>query len=389
MSEKIKLGFTSPHFYPATIYGGPVFSSLNTLKELANIGVDVKVITSNVNRNNRLAVQTGKWLYLPDHIQVKYYNETITDRISYPLLKNQKYDFIDRELLWTHYIFSYTVPATLRLAKRLGKPVILSPRGSLAKWILQNGLGFKMQWIKIFIKPYENLITWHATSDQEEKEIRSIFPYAKVVIIPNGISLEDFSPRERKDKTWYQRFSPGVTPERVIVSSGRLHKKKGFDILIDAFKKVGTEYPNLCLYIAGMDEGEGGNLKNMVKDLGLVGKVFFTGQLSKTDLNEFLSNADLFALPSHNENFGNVYAEALAAGIPILASKMTPWQEVEKYNCGKWVENNIENTALALSQLLNSDLEQMGGNACKYVMRFEWKNIAKQFYHTFTSLIKG
>ncbi len=60
-------------------------------------------------------------------------------------------------------------------------------------------------------------------------------------------------------------------------------------------------------------------------------------------------------LASHHENFGMVYAEALAAGTPVVASTNTPWQDVEKYNCGKWVENTPEKFAKAINEILNSD----------------------------------
>ena len=90
-------------------------------------------------------------------------------------------------------------------------------------------------------------------------------------------------------------------------------------------------------------------------------------------------------MPSHNENFGNVYVESLATGTPIVASKMTPWSEVEKYNCGKWIENNVEKTSEAIYEILNKDRETMRVNSKKLAQTYDWKNIALKFKNCKTS----
>nr|QKQ37162.1 glycosyltransferase [Escherichia coli] len=72
-------------------------------------------------------------------------------------------------------------------------------------------------------------------------------------------------------------------------------------------------------------------------------------------INCILNAADVFALPSHNENFGNVYLESLAAGTPILASKHTPWSIVEQFGCGQWVNNDEVSVTNALKLLFEGD----------------------------------
>jgi glycosyltransferase involved in cell wall biosynthesis len=75
-----------------------------------------------------------------------------------------------------------------------------------------------------------------------------------------------------------------------------------------------------------------------------------------------------------------VYAEALAAGTPVVASKNTPWQDVEKHNCGKWVENTPEKFAEAITEILNSDSIQMGKNGNDFISEYlSWDKIAKAF----------
>lgn len=159
---------------------------------------------------------------------------------------------------------------------------------------------------------------------------------------------------------------------------GRLHKVKGFDILISSMSNVQRQ--DVILFIAGEDFGEKKNLEEMIDKLGLREKVFLIGSIEGSEKIGFLRNADVFALASHHENFGMAYAEALAAGTPVIASRNTPWQEVEKFNCGKWVENTPQKFADAINELLNSDPVQMEKNGSGYINEyFNWENLADKF----------
>ena len=139
--------------------------------------------------------------------------------------------------------------------------------------------------------------------------------------------------------------------------------------------------------IAGEDFGEKPSLNNIINQKKLANEVFLIGKLDGNEKLEFLHNADVFALPSHHENFGMVYAEALAAGIPIIASKNTPWQDAEKFGLGKWVENTPEEFAEAIKQVLNSDSKKMGEIGKKYVEeKFCWEKIARLFIDKINSI---
>jgi glycosyltransferase involved in cell wall biosynthesis len=126
----------------------------------------------------------------------------------------------------------------------------------------------------------------------------------------------------------------------------------------------------------------------MIDKLGLKEKVFLLGRIEGLEKIEFLRNADVFALASHHENFGMSYAEALAAGTPIAAGTNTPWQEVAKYNCGKWVENTPEKFAEAIREILNSDPMQMGRNGSKFIKEnFSWDKIGNHFKEVVETMI--
>jgi glycosyltransferase involved in cell wall biosynthesis len=147
-------------------------------------------------------------------------------------------------------------------------------------------------------------------------------------------------------------------------------------------------FRDLVLLIAGEDFGERGNLQKLIDKLELQEKVFLIGTIEGKAKIEFLRNADVFALASHHENFGIVYAEALAAGTPVVASKNTPWQDVKKYNCGLCVENTPDVFAEAINEILKSDPKQMGKNGSKYIAEnFSWDKISNQFNEVIKAII--
>ena len=387
----MKINIIIPAFYPATVYGGPIFSSLHASEEISKLDIDVYVSTTNANMKKKLDVKTNIWINFKDNLYVKYYNTSFIHTVSIPMFINTFNDIRKSDLVHIQSVFNISTIFALIYSKVLNKPNILSVRGQFGEWCLNNGSKIKSSFLEYLIKPFTKETVWHATAQQEKDEILSIFPNTKVEIIPNGIEYDKFQNSNTLSKQEYiKKFTnQDFEPNKIIVSMGRLQKKKGFDILINSFNETLKSYPNSILLIAGGDEGEEKNLKNQIKNLNLEKNVFLVGTISGQDKIDFLANADLFCLPSHNENFGNVYIESLATGTPIVASKMTPWSEVEKYNCGKWVENSIEETSKAMNEILLQDREIMRTNSKKLAQTYDWKNIALKFKKLFDKLLEN
>lgn len=386
----MKINLVTPSFYPATVYGGPIFSTLNICKSLAKLDVEVYVSTTNTNRDSKLNVKTNKWITFENFFFVKYYDETKVGTISIPLLLNLWRDIKSSDIVYLQAIFSTPTPAALLYAMIFKKPILLSPRGSFCTWCLKQGSRFKQLWMKLIINPFGNHVFWHATSEAEKKDILKLFPKSKVVVIPNGIAVDTFSKVNVLDKKAFSKkyIDKEIAVSKIIVSMGRLHKVKGFDILIKSFVEVLKFYHDAILCIAGKDVGEQEQLEELVKELELEDSVYFIGEVSEQDKIDFLGNADLFVLASHTENFGNVYVESLATGTPIIASTGTPWQLVEDADCGKWVENTPEKIASAILEMLQKDRETMKKNSRKLAQKYDWKNIALQFKKVFEKMME-
>jgi len=134
--------------------------------------------------------------------------------------------------------------------------------------------------------------------------------------IHNGVDIERFT-----DKTPYQRARP------YVLALGRLTRKKGFDILLQAFARVADAAPDTDVVIAGEGE-ERNNLEAQARDLKIQHRVHFHGKASPRDVVRLLNGAKGLVIPSRSEPFGIVALEALAAGKRVLASRVGGLREL-------------------------------------------------------------
>jgi glycosyltransferase involved in cell wall biosynthesis len=385
------LSLVIPSFYPAVVYGGPIFATLEASQALSNENVEVYVSTTNANGTKRLPIKIGKFLKQNESFFIKYYDELFVNRFSLHMLFSLWKDIKKADVVHVQSIFSAPTPIALFYCKIFDKKTLLSPRGSLCKWGLNGKNSFKNIWLKFLINPFIKNINWHATSPEEMQDIKDIYPNAKIKLISDGVDVEKYDSYNKLSPSEYIKKFCKREPEsvsKIIVSMGRIHKVKGFDILIKSFYEALKFDENMILLIAGKDDGFKSELKKLRKVLNLKNRVFFVGDLYSENKVDFLSNADLFVLPSHTENFGIVYAESLATGTPIIASTNTPWSIVEEYDCGKWVENNVDETTKAMKEILLKDRETMRINSKKLAQEFDWKNIAKEFKNLFEEMVK-
>jgi glycosyltransferase involved in cell wall biosynthesis len=135
---------------------------------------------------------------------------------------------------------------------------------------------------------------------------------------------------------------------------GRFHPKKGLDILIEAFANSLASHPDWDLVIAGPDQvGQQAVLQALAERLGVANRITWTGMISGSLKWGALAASEVFVLPSHQENFGIVVAEALACKLPVIVSnKVNIWREIESYQAGLVCNDSMESTRSALNQWL-------------------------------------
>src|SRR5207302_788705 len=136
---------------------------------------------------------------------------------------------------------------------------------------------------------------------------------------------------------------------------GRLHPKKGCDILLDAFARLSSR-ESTSLILAGPDQiGWEKDLRRQVESLNLTDRVVFTGMLQGAMKQGAFASADAFVLPSHQENFGISVVEALAAGVPVLISnRVNIWREIDADRAGYVEPDDLAGTLRLLQRWIDT-----------------------------------
>ncbi len=188
------------------------------------------------------------------------------------------------------------------------------------------------------------------TSEEERLLARKSFWLyrAHETVSPLGVeSPPPASPQAREN--FFQRF-PQLRDKRVLLFLGRLHPKKGCDILIDAFAQTADD--SVSLLMAGPDQmGWQAELQQRVDRLKLGSCVAFPGMLQGEMKQAAFEVADAFVLPSHQENFGMAVVEALAAGLPVLISnRINIWREVDQDRAGYVEADDFSGTVRLLNR---------------------------------------
>jgi glycosyltransferase involved in cell wall biosynthesis len=176
-------------------------------------------------------------------------------------------------------------------------------------------------------------------------------------VVPYGAERPRGAPMELMEA--FYRHCPQVRGQRSILYLGRIHPKKGCDLLIEAFQQTAQRAPWMHLVMAGPDSaGMRAQLEKRVADAGLSGRVHWPGLLTGDAKWGAFYASEAFILPSHQENFGIAVAEALACGCPVLISnQVNIWPEIQEDGAGLVAPDTLEGTRRLLEEWAAMDAE--------------------------------
>lgn len=365
--------------------GGPSYSVPRLNEALRQAGLDAAVFTDFTPGN--AANDDFDWV----HSFVREYGRV-------PLLRKLHFSrglsrcLFDRsesiDLIHSHGLWRMPNIYAARAARHRRIPIVVSPRGMLSKPALRFSRRSKaLFWHLAQKSALEGTECFHATSDAECEDIRKFGIRSPVTVIPNGVDLPDDDGLRRS--TWPR--SRGA--QRTLLFLGRIHPKKGVDGLVAAWSKVEAEFAGWRLRIVG--PGEPAHLQSVrdaIRQLAAQ-RVSVEGAVYGEQKWRTISEADLFILPSHNENFGIAVAESLACGRPVITTKATPWREVETRRCGWWIDGRQASIEAALRIALSAPVEildEMGARGAAWVKHaFTWDSVGEKLAQVYLWLCLG
>jgi glycosyltransferase involved in cell wall biosynthesis len=232
----------------------------------------------------------------------------------------------------------------------------------------------------------------HAITNAEKDHCKQLQTCSYIRVIPNGVDIDP-----PLSNQWMKRYLPhevALIPSQnpVLLFLGRLHPKKGLDILIPAFTQLLQRHPEAWLVLAGPDPvGYRQALIELAHSHQVQNRVLFPGMVTGLHKRTLLQRADLFALPSYSEGFSVAVLEALAAAKPVVISKNCYFNEVLSVGCGRVVDNSVSQFAQALSDLLDLDsptraiIGQRGRELVEQV--YTWPSIARQMCNLYQEVL--
>lgn len=258
-------------------------------------------------------------------------------------------------------------------------PYVINPRGDteIARINYDKIKKIKKQiaWRLYGKKIVDNAACIIATSEQERDSIRTLGSKVPVAIIPNGIELDAF-PKE---------VVHNHGEKKVLLFLSRINPIKGIEYLIDAWKQLDTSLTSQWeLHIAGNSDPKDyiDTLKTKVDRLGLSGIIKFIGPVTGEAKMRKYQDSNLFILPTLNENFGNVVAEAMMCECPVITTKNAPWSCLTEDRCGWWIDLSVENLKNALQEamlLTDDERHELGKKSRECIVsRFSAPSVAKK-----------
>ena len=376
--------------------GGPSRSVTALCSALAEVGVSVTLLTLGTSP------EVGSAVVLPDR--------QVFTRILSPLslcgaqfkwsphlgrqlreVLNSNEDVIVHDNgLWLP--FNHTVFA---VAHQRSVPLVSGPRGMLEPWSFKHkGWKKRVAWWLYQRRGIAAAKVIHATSVQEADGLRALGLTNPIAVIPNGVEVpvlqcfggsvvQSEGEISRSESTEPPKYRNTEVPKHrnTALFLSRIHPKKGLLNLISAWAAVRPA--TWRLIICGPDEGRHAEVvRSAVEANGLAGQIELRPAIYGVEKESLMMSADLFVLPTFSENFGIAIAEALAAGVPVITTKGTPWEELLAHRCGWWVDIGVESLVAALREamaLSDGERREMGARGRRLVEeQYSWPRIARE-----------
>lgn len=270
--------------------------------------------------------------------------------------------------------------------RRTDRPVVISPRGMLDPWAVNNAAWKKRLAAALYERGnLAGAACIHALCEAERAAIRAYGVTVPVAVVPNGVD-PGVADRPAPAPAWAGQIPDGA---KTMLFLGRLHPKKGLPALIEAIAEApGPEAARWHLVVAGWDQsGHQAELEALVAARGLGGRVHFVGSVFGEEKRASLAAADAFVLPSLSEGLPMAVLEAWAFRLPVLMTPQCNLPEGTLHAAAIEAEPTVAGLVegvLLLASMSESGLREMGGNGRALVEgHFAWTAIGERMVEVY------
>ena len=371
-------------YFPFEERGGPAFKVRAIARALGDLGHHVTVLTADLGFGPReiLAAKVvgdiQGWRTELDGAEVIYCRTRLHHRnltVNPGVLTFCRRRLNEFDIVHIYGIYDLLGPAVAHHCRRLGIPYLVEPMGMFRPIV--RSIRLKRFYHFLFgRKLLRGARVLVATSAQEQEElIAGGLPKEKIVIRRNGVSIPESLPAPGT----FRRKWGIASAAQVVLFLGRISSKKAPDVLLRAFaaycNRKEPQRPAI-LVIAGPDEDAAyrRQLESLVVQLKLSDRVLFTGPLYEDAKWAAFRDADIFVLPSQNENFGNTVAEAVACGTPVIVTDQCGVAPLVDLRAGVVVPFDGAALEEALALLLQDDAlrEKLRAGCSEVASRLSW-----------------
>lgn len=334
--------------------------------------------------------------FMKQGVQLYFFKAVTSIRISWGLYKWLK-NGLDFDFLHIHGLYRLPTTIAVNWARKTNVPYVVTPHGSLVKFLYKQSRygywGLKLKRIYEFFLEMPNLnnaSVVHFTSEEEAAEAQALKIIAPYVVLPIGINLRLF--RSLPEFGNFRKFVGVDCDTPLVLFLGRVDFKKGLDLLVKSFAKVVSQLPEARLVIVGPDSS--GYLEKVhlwCNELNIKQKVIFIDYLDLVRVKEAYVDANVFVLPSYNENFGLTVIEAMACKCPVIISdQVNIWREIHDGHAGLVVQLNIDELANAMVNILNNPVLAKNMGLLGHILVkniYDWDKIIIRFTDLYHSVI--
>lgn len=389
----MKILHVIPNYVPAWRYGGPIRSVSDLCQAQAQYAQQVTVYTTNLDGNATLAVPSNQKVLLAG-VEVYYFQARWPSfAFSLSLASALKQSVQEFDIVHIHSIFNWPITPAALSCRKHGVPYIVSPRGMLGPVPLAKGVWKKKAYSRLVERRNLNgAAAIHFTSEEERAEADAFGLKPPSFVIPNGINLKEFAHLPPPGD--FRKNYPEVAGKKLLLFLGRISWKKGLDLLVRAYGALARARDDLHLIIAGPDdEGYRKKVEIWLAEERVQGQATFTGMLTGDKKLAAFVDADVFCLPSYQENFGMAVVEAMACGLPVVISdRVNIWRDIKEAGAGVVAPCDANEVARAVVGLLNDEeaVVRMGARGQGLVQeKYAVEKVAKQMLGIYERVAAG